>query len=186
MILIPNYHLQFTFGYQIPFRAISSSIENVQKYRVVVGFLKRARAGLRVENHDPDPTLIMCIGHASGHGGKLMNPSGSGDDTGAEASETQESEEEGPSNTGPDKVSYHRSNTTMHVCWHRQTSVSMNDHIKSVHVSFTPSAPRNNRPEDFFLIGPQKGTMRSETMLVCNGNRPEDRKLKQSSRNSVL
>ncbi|XP_075245670.1 FERM, ARHGEF and pleckstrin domain-containing protein 1-like isoform X2 [Convolutriloba macropyga] len=53
------------------------------------------------------------------------------------ASETQESEEEGggggPGGSGPDKVSYHRSNTTMHVCWHRQTSVSMNDHIKSVH-----------------------------------------------------
>ena len=77
----------------------------------------------------------LALEASEGHGGKIINPSGSGDDTGAEASETQESEEEGPSNTGPDKVSYHRSNTTMHVCWHRQTSVSMNDHIKSVHVS---------------------------------------------------
>ena len=58
MILVPNYHLQFTFGYQIRFRAISSGIENVQKYRVVVGFLKRARAEHRVENHDPDSDYV--------------------------------------------------------------------------------------------------------------------------------
>ena len=57
-MLIPDYHLQFTFGYQIRFRAVSSGIKNVQKYRVVLGFLKRARAGLRVENHDKVPTLV--------------------------------------------------------------------------------------------------------------------------------
>ena len=57
-MLIADYHLQFSFGYQIRFRAFSSGIENVQKCRVVLGFLKRARAGLRVENHDPVPTLI--------------------------------------------------------------------------------------------------------------------------------
>ena len=58
-MLIADYHLQFSFGYQIRFRAFSSGIENVQKYRVVLGFLKRARAGLRIENHDPVPTLRM-------------------------------------------------------------------------------------------------------------------------------
>ena len=64
-MLIADYHLQFSFGYQIRFRAFSSGIENVQKYRVVLGFLKRARAGLRVENHDPVPTLhgiaLLCL-----------------------------------------------------------------------------------------------------------------------------
>ena len=55
-MLIPNYHLQFTFGYQIRFRTVSSGIKNVQKYQAVLGFLKRARAGLRVENHEPVPT----------------------------------------------------------------------------------------------------------------------------------
>ena len=61
-MLIADFHLQFSFGYQIPFRAFSSGIENVQKYRVVLGFLKRARVGFRVENHDPVPTLpvIHC------------------------------------------------------------------------------------------------------------------------------
>ena len=57
-MLIADYHLQFSFGYQIRFHTFSSGIENVQKYRVVLGFLKRARAGLRVENHDPVPTLL--------------------------------------------------------------------------------------------------------------------------------
>ena len=56
--------LQFSFGYQIRFRAVSSSgIKSVQKYRVVLGFLKRARAGLRVENHDPVPTLVPFFYH---------------------------------------------------------------------------------------------------------------------------
>ena len=58
MMFIPDYHLQFTFGYQIRFRAVSSGIENVLKYWVVLGFLKRARAGPRVKNHDPVPTLV--------------------------------------------------------------------------------------------------------------------------------
>ena len=53
------HHLQFNFGYQIRFRSVPSGIKNVQKFRVVLGFLKRARAGLRVENHDPFPTLGM-------------------------------------------------------------------------------------------------------------------------------
>ena len=53
MMRIPDYHLQFTFACQIRFRSVSSGIKIVQKYRVVLGFLKRAR----VENHDPVPTL---------------------------------------------------------------------------------------------------------------------------------
>ncbi|VDI21195.1 FERM, RhoGEF and pleckstrin domain protein 2 [Mytilus galloprovincialis] len=32
----------------------------------------------------------------------------------------------------PEKQIHHRSNTTMHVCWHRNTSVSLRDHEKSV------------------------------------------------------
>ena len=52
MMFIPVYHLQFTFGYQIRSRSVSSGIKNIQIYRVVLGILKRARARLRVENHD--------------------------------------------------------------------------------------------------------------------------------------
>ena len=40
---LPDYHSQFTFGYQIRFRSISSGIKNVQKYRVVLGVLERSR-----------------------------------------------------------------------------------------------------------------------------------------------
>jgi FERM/RhoGEF/pleckstrin domain protein 2 len=35
----------------------------------------------------------------------------------------------------PEKQIQHRANTTMHVCWHRNTSVSLRDHDKSVRVS---------------------------------------------------
>ena len=55
---LTDYHLQFTFGHQTRFRSVSSGIKNVQKYRVVLGFLKLARAGLRVENHGTVPTLF--------------------------------------------------------------------------------------------------------------------------------
>ena len=61
MMLIPEYHLQFTFGYQIRFRSVSSGIKNVQKYRVVLGFMKRARAGLWIESHYPVPTLAPAM-----------------------------------------------------------------------------------------------------------------------------
>ena len=84
------------------------------------------------------PTSLVIDSSASSNTKSgALSPSKASDPNNSEAaaSETQESEEEGgPSGAGPDKVSYHRSNTTMHVCWHRQTSVSMNDHIKSVQV----------------------------------------------------
>ena len=59
MMLIPDYNLLFVFEYQTRFWAVSSGIKNIQKYRVVLGFLKRARVVLRVENHEPVPTLIQ-------------------------------------------------------------------------------------------------------------------------------
>ena len=49
-MLLLDYHLQCTFGCQIRFRSVLSGIKNVQKYRVVLEFLIRARAGFRVEN----------------------------------------------------------------------------------------------------------------------------------------
>lgn len=44
------------------------------------------------------------------------------------------------SRTSLEKQTHHRANTTMHVCWHRNTSVSMSDHSLAVEV-FTPFAP---------------------------------------------
>lgn len=34
-----------------------------------------------------------------------------------------------------DKNVQHRANTTMHVCWHRSTSVSMRDHERAIKVT---------------------------------------------------
>ncbi|XP_074046789.1 FERM, ARHGEF and pleckstrin domain-containing protein 2 isoform X2 [Macrotis lagotis] len=45
----------------------------------------------------------------------------------------QESEEDAPSPPSPlDRQSHHRANATMHVCWYRNTSVSMTDHSVAV------------------------------------------------------
>ena len=73
MMIVPDYHLQFTFGYQIRFRSVSSGIKNVQKYRVVLGLLKRARAGIWVENDDPVPALITKTTIRQRQGNKCMS-----------------------------------------------------------------------------------------------------------------
>ncbi|XP_061744822.1 FERM, ARHGEF and pleckstrin domain-containing protein 2-like isoform X1 [Nerophis ophidion] len=50
-----------------------------------------------------------------------------------EVSVEQESEDDmNSSHTSLDKQTHHRANTTMHVCWHRNTSVSMSDHSLAV------------------------------------------------------
>ncbi|XP_026200714.1 FERM, ARHGEF and pleckstrin domain-containing protein 2 isoform X4 [Anabas testudineus] len=52
-----------------------------------------------------------------------------------EVSLEQESEDDmNSSHTSLDKQTHHRANTTMHVCWHRNTSVSMSDHSLAVEV----------------------------------------------------
>ncbi|XP_057696730.1 FERM, ARHGEF and pleckstrin domain-containing protein 2 isoform X1 [Corythoichthys intestinalis] len=50
-----------------------------------------------------------------------------------EVSLEQESEDDmNSSRTSLEKQAHHRANTTMHVCWHRNTSVSMSDHSLAV------------------------------------------------------
>ncbi|XP_048108731.1 FERM, ARHGEF and pleckstrin domain-containing protein 2 isoform X4 [Alosa alosa] len=50
-----------------------------------------------------------------------------------EVSLEQESEDDmNSSHSSLDKQTHHRANTTMHVCWHRNTSVSMSDHSLAV------------------------------------------------------
>ncbi|XP_057184730.1 FERM, ARHGEF and pleckstrin domain-containing protein 2-like isoform X1 [Triplophysa rosa] len=52
-----------------------------------------------------------------------------------EVSLEQESEDDmNSSRCSLDKQSHHRANTTMHVCWHRNTSISMYDHSLAVEV----------------------------------------------------
>uniref|UniRef100_UPI0037E7B317 FERM, ARHGEF and pleckstrin domain-containing protein 2 isoform X2 n=1 Tax=Semicossyphus pulcher TaxID=241346 RepID=UPI0037E7B317 len=56
-----------------------------------------------------------------------------------EVSLEQESEDDmNSSRTSLDKQTHHRANTTMHVCWHRNTSVSMSDHSLAVESFFPP------------------------------------------------
>ncbi|XP_036610465.1 FERM, ARHGEF and pleckstrin domain-containing protein 2 isoform X1 [Trichosurus vulpecula] len=58
--------------------------------------------------------------------GSSIRPSG-------EVSLEQESEEDAhSSHSSLDRQSHHRANTTMHVCWYRNTSVSMTDHSVAV------------------------------------------------------
>lgn len=57
--------------------------------------------------------------------------SGSSDEVSVE----QESEDDiNSSRSSLDKQAHHRANTTIHVCWHRNTSVSMSDHSLAVEV----------------------------------------------------
>ncbi|CAL8252314.1 unnamed protein product [Merluccius merluccius] len=50
-----------------------------------------------------------------------------------EVSVEQESEDDmSSSRSSLDKQAHHRANTTLHVCWHRNTSVSMSDHSMAV------------------------------------------------------
>uniref|UniRef100_A0A3Q4HGD8 FERM, ARHGEF and pleckstrin domain-containing protein 2 n=1 Tax=Neolamprologus brichardi TaxID=32507 RepID=A0A3Q4HGD8_NEOBR len=59
----------------------------------------------------------------------ILPPLGSSDEVSLE----QESEDDmNSSRTSLDKQTHHRANTTMHVCWHRNTSVSMSDHSLAV------------------------------------------------------
>ncbi|KAG9343562.1 hypothetical protein JZ751_013731 [Albula glossodonta] len=59
-----------------------------------------------------------------------------------EVSLEQESEDDTHSSRSSlDKQTHHRANTTMHVCWHRNTSVSMSDHSLAVEVPPTPKPP---------------------------------------------
>uniref|UniRef100_A0AAR2L5R1 FERM, ARHGEF and pleckstrin domain-containing protein 2 n=1 Tax=Pygocentrus nattereri TaxID=42514 RepID=A0AAR2L5R1_PYGNA len=69
-----------------------------------------------------------------------------------EVSLEQESEDDvNSSRCSLDKQSHHRANTTMHVCWHRNTSVSMSDHSLAVENSFSNSC--NNIHFEILLPG---------------------------------
>uniref|UniRef100_A0A673ZBF5 FERM, ARHGEF and pleckstrin domain-containing protein 2 n=1 Tax=Salmo trutta TaxID=8032 RepID=A0A673ZBF5_SALTR len=63
----------------------------------------------------------------------LSNPSPPSSGSSDEVSLEQESEDDmSSSRNSLDKQTHHRANSTMHVCWHRNTSVSMSDHSLAV------------------------------------------------------
>ena len=55
MMLLPDYHLQFTLCIKYVFGQFRRVLKVFKKSG---RFLKRARAGLRVKNHDTVPTLV--------------------------------------------------------------------------------------------------------------------------------
>uniref|UniRef100_A0A673ZB20 FERM, ARHGEF and pleckstrin domain-containing protein 2 n=1 Tax=Salmo trutta TaxID=8032 RepID=A0A673ZB20_SALTR len=63
----------------------------------------------------------------------VANPSPPSSGSSDEVSLEQESEDDmSSSRNSLDKQTHHRANSTMHVCWHRNTSVSMSDHSLAV------------------------------------------------------
>ncbi|TWW57451.1 FERM, ARHGEF and pleckstrin domain-containing protein 2 FERM domain including [Takifugu flavidus] len=61
-----------------------------------------------------------------------------------EVSVEQESEDDiNSSHTSLDKQAHHRANTTIHVCWHRNTSVSMSDHSIAVERLWEPQVDQH-------------------------------------------
>uniref|UniRef100_A0A3B3VAA5 FERM, ARHGEF and pleckstrin domain-containing protein 2 n=1 Tax=Poecilia latipinna TaxID=48699 RepID=A0A3B3VAA5_9TELE len=79
------------------------------------------------KNKSPSPPHNFLL--SSPPPSSSSSPSGSSDEVSLE----QESEDDmNSSRTSLDKQTHHRANTTMHVCWHRNTSVSMSDHSLAV------------------------------------------------------
>ncbi|KAA8589267.1 hypothetical protein FQN60_012632 [Etheostoma spectabile] len=94
-----------------------------------------------------------------------------------EVSLEQESEDDmNSSRTSLDRQTHHRANTTMHVCWHRNTSVSMSDHSQAVestalrlsHQSFLPaisSVRAKDQTPSHMFAGTETRTSRS--LIIC-------------------
>ncbi|MEQ2293447.1 FERM, ARHGEF and pleckstrin domain-containing protein 2, partial [Ameca splendens] len=81
------------------------------------------RKGFPLTSSTPYPELERVVSPA------MFFQSRSSDEVSLE----QESEDDmNSSRTSLDKQTHHRANTTVHVCWHRNTSVSMSDHSLAV------------------------------------------------------
>ncbi|XP_034559275.1 FERM, ARHGEF and pleckstrin domain-containing protein 2 isoform X1 [Notolabrus celidotus] len=83
-----------------------------------------------------DLNLAIEMSKKSQEKSSIFLDSGLGDHSNRSSDEVsleQESEDDmNSSRTSLDKQTHHRANTTMHVCWHRNTSVSMSDHSQAV------------------------------------------------------
>lgn len=106
-----------------PFR---SSVTNARWHVLVLGqFRKKWRCS--------EESLLILLSVHHSFLKLLLNspPPGSSDEVSLE----QESEDDiHSSRSSLDRQSHHRANTTMHVCWYRNTSVSMTDHSVAVEV----------------------------------------------------
>ncbi|XP_023678074.1 FERM, ARHGEF and pleckstrin domain-containing protein 2 isoform X2 [Paramormyrops kingsleyae] len=107
------------------------TIYSVQR-TIVVAASSKVEMGKWIEDLNQAIDLAKMSQEKSG----LFLESGQGDRSNRSSDEVsleQESEDETHSSRSSlDRQTHHRANTTMHVCWHRNTSVSMSDHSLSV------------------------------------------------------
>ncbi|KAM8874931.1 FERM, ARHGEF and pleckstrin domain-containing protein 2 isoform 2-T2 [Spinachia spinachia] len=99
---------------------------------VVVAASSKVEMGKWIE----DLNLAIDLAKKSQEKSSIFLDAGLGDHSNRSSDEVsleQESEDDmNSSHTSLDKQTHHRANTTMHVCWHRNTSVSMSDHSQAV------------------------------------------------------
>uniref|UniRef100_A0A4W6DCT0 FERM, ARHGEF and pleckstrin domain-containing protein 2 n=1 Tax=Lates calcarifer TaxID=8187 RepID=A0A4W6DCT0_LATCA len=96
---------------------------------IVVAASSKVEMGKWIE----DLNLAIDMAKKSQEKSSIFLDAGLTDRSSDEVSLEQESEDDmNSSRTSLDKQTHHRANTTMHVCWHRNTSVSMSDHSLAV------------------------------------------------------
>ncbi|XP_058493843.1 FERM, ARHGEF and pleckstrin domain-containing protein 2 isoform X3 [Solea solea] len=99
---------------------------------IVVAASSKVEMGKWIE----DLNLAIDAAKKSNEKSSIFLDAGVGDHSNRSSDEVsleQESEDDmNSSRTSLDKQTHHRANTTMHVCWHRNTSVSMSDHSLAV------------------------------------------------------
>uniref|UniRef100_A0A8C3AAC9 FERM, ARHGEF and pleckstrin domain-containing protein 2 n=1 Tax=Cyclopterus lumpus TaxID=8103 RepID=A0A8C3AAC9_CYCLU len=101
---------------------------------VVVAASSKVEMGKWIE----DMNMAIDLAKKSQEKSSIFLDAGLGDHSNRSSDEVsleqeQESEDDmNSSHTSLDKQTHHRANTTMHVCWHRNTSVSMSDHSQAV------------------------------------------------------
>ncbi|TKS74794.1 FERM, RhoGEF and pleckstrin domain-containing protein 2 FERM domain including [Collichthys lucidus] len=99
---------------------------------IVVAASSKVEMGKWIE----DLNLAIDMAKKSQEKSSIFLDAGLGDHSNRSSDEVsleQESEDDmNSSRTSLDKQTHHRANTTMHVCWHRNTSVSMSDHSLAV------------------------------------------------------
>ncbi|XP_070687708.1 FERM, ARHGEF and pleckstrin domain-containing protein 2 isoform X2 [Pempheris klunzingeri] len=99
---------------------------------IVVAASSKVEMGKWIE----DLNLAIDMSKKSQEKSSIFLDAGLGDHSNRSSDEVsleQESEDDmNSSRTSLDKQTHHRANTTMHVCWHRNTSVSMSDHSLAV------------------------------------------------------
>lgn len=99
---------------------------------IVVAASSKVEMGKWIE----DLNMAIDLAKKSQEKSSIFLDAGLGDHSNRSSDEVsleQESEDDmNSSRTSLDKQTHHRANTTMHVCWHRNTSVSMSDHSLAV------------------------------------------------------